>query len=172
MTLRPARPSDASSIAALSIEVWVGTYLRRGVSGVFADYVLETYTAENMRRLIADPDQHMMVSENTDGIDGILRVTPNAAPAPGCGDLEIATLYVQPRHHGRGIGKALLEAAYTHARTLAAPALWLTTNAQNTPAIGFYLANGFNQAGEVDFMIGDQGYLNNVYVRGVGPGPR
>ena len=38
--IRRAEERDASSLAAVSIEVWVNTYLRDGVSPVFADYVL------------------------------------------------------------------------------------------------------------------------------------
>ncbi|WP_311202217.1 hypothetical protein [Leisingera sp. S132] len=38
--IRPAGMHDCSSLAALSIEVWAGTYLRNGISAHFADYVL------------------------------------------------------------------------------------------------------------------------------------
>ena len=44
MTLRPPKTSDASSIAAISIEVWIGTYLKRGVNAFFADYALQEFT--------------------------------------------------------------------------------------------------------------------------------
>lgn len=162
MTVRTATRSDASSIAAISIEVWIGTYIKRGVSAFFADYALETFTQANTQALIADPDQTILVSQNAEGIDGVLRLSRNApAPVEGCGDIEIATLYVQPRHHGRGIGRALLNAAF--ARCEGAETVWLATNAENTPAIGFYLAQGFQQVGETHFRIDDQAYLNNVY---------
>lgn len=166
MTLRPALPSDASSIAALSIEVWIGTFLRAGVSGVFADYALAEFTADRMAGLIADPAQFILVSQNREGIDGFIRVTsPSAAPVPGCSEVEIATFYVQPRHHGSGIGTRLLQAALAHGRGLGAGAVWLTTNAGNAPAIGFYHARGFEKVGETQFRIGGEGYLNNVYSR-------
>ncbi|EIE49505.1 GCN5 family acetyltransferase [Salipiger aestuarii] len=164
MLLRPARLSDASSIAAISIEVWIGTYIKRGVSAFFADYALRTFTRENTETLIADPDQTFLVSENADGIDGVLRLARGSpAPVEGCHDVEIATLYVQPRHQGKGIGRALLNAAFELCHDEAAPSVWLATNAENTPAIGFYLATGFRQVGQTQFRIGDQAYPNNVY---------
>ncbi|RLJ51509.1 hypothetical protein BCF46_1722 [Litoreibacter meonggei] len=46
MTIRNATPSDASSMAAISMEVWIGTYLKRGVSALFAEYALKTFTFE------------------------------------------------------------------------------------------------------------------------------
>lgn len=64
MTLRKANVSDASSIAAISIEVWIGTYLKRGVSAFFADYALDEFTPSKIERLISDSSQHIVVSEN------------------------------------------------------------------------------------------------------------
>lgn len=164
MTLRRATISDASSLAAISIEVWIGTYLKRGVTAFFADYALSAFTPAKFETLIRDPGEFILVSENIEGIDGFIRVSSaSTPPVEGCSDMEIATLYVQPRHHGKGIGKRLLQAALQHSRDCAAPSVWLTTNAENTPAIAFYLSQGFEQIGETHFRIGDEGYLNNVY---------
>src|SRR4051794_1170643 len=41
--MRRAREQDASGLAAVSIEVWLNTYLRDGVSQLFADYVLSEF---------------------------------------------------------------------------------------------------------------------------------
>ena len=161
--LRPARSSDAASLAALSIEIWIGTYLREGVSSFFADFALQTFTIENLSAQISDPNEIVIVSENSKGLDGYLRLSlGSAAPVSGCAELEISTLYVQPRHHGKGIGAALLRAAITEARALSVPSLWLTTNAENAPAIAFYQAKGFAKIGETHFKIKDERYLNDV----------
>ena len=168
MTLRIPRQSDASSIAAISIEVWVGTYLKRGVGAFFADYALSEFTRPKVEALLSDPAQFILVSDNEEGIDGFIRLSSeSAAPVAGCSEMEIATFYVQPRHHGRGIGKRLLEAALQHCRDEGAPSVWLATNAENAPAIQFYLAQGFKHVGETHFCIEDQRYLNNVYSRRV-----
>ena len=166
MSLRKAIKSDASSIAAISIEVWLGTYLKRGVRAVFADYALDEFTTANVEKLISDPKQFTLVSENEEGIDGFVRVSSDSnAPVSGCSDMEISTLYVQPRHHGKGVGKRLLNAAVQHCRANNAESLWLATNADNDPAIAFYLALGFQCVGETYFCIGRERYLNNVYSR-------
>jgi len=164
MTLRRANISDAPSVAALSIVVWVGTYLKRGINPFFANYALEEFTVSKTEALISDPANFMLVSENEDGIDGFIQVKePSVAPVHGCSTTEIATFYVQPRHHGKGIGKGLLDAACEHAAAMSAPSVWLTTNAENIPAIAFYLKAGFEQVGETHFRIQDEAYLNNVY---------
>ncbi|MDN5786852.1 MAG: GNAT family N-acetyltransferase [Pseudorhodobacter sp.] len=164
MTHRKAQRSDASSIAAISIEVWVGTYQKRGVSAAFADYVLGEFTTANTERLICDPSQFILVSENEEGIDGFIRISSESkAPVGGCSEIEISTFYVQPRHHGKGIGKGLLHAALQHLHGQGVASVWLTTNAENSPAIAFYLTNGFEKIGETHFRIGNGAYLNNVY---------
>ena len=164
MTLRKAERSDASSIAAISIEVWIGTYLKHGVTGFFADYALSEFTPAKITDQICDPDEFILVSDNEEGIDGFIRVSPaRNAPVSGWSGREISTFYIQPRHHGKGIGKRLLGAALRYCRDRQAGMVWLTTNAENAPAIAFYLSQGFKQIGETHFRIGDEGYLNNVY---------
>jgi ribosomal protein S18 acetylase RimI-like enzyme len=164
MALRKPRKSDASSIAAISIEVWIGTYLKRGVSAAFADFALNAFTSAKSEALISDPSQFVLVSENQEGIDGFIRVTSGSkAPIDGCSEMEISTLYVQPRHHGKGIGKQLLNAALQHCREKGIASVWLATNSENAPAIAFYLAQGFEHVGETHFRIHSDAYLNNVY---------
>ncbi|SFJ37752.1 GNAT family N-acetyltransferase [Jannaschia pohangensis] len=164
MTVRAATLADASSIAALSIEVWVGTYLRRGINAHFADFVLSEFTAARTEALLSDPAQVLLVSENVDGIDGFIRLsTGTPDPVQGACDTEIATFYVQPRHHGTGVGTRLLHAAMAQCRAQGVTSVWLATNAENAPAIAFYLRRGFVQVGQTEFRIDDQAYLNNVY---------
>ncbi len=142
----------------------MGTYLKQGVSAFFADYALEEFTVQKTRNLMDDPTRFILVSQNEEGIDGFIRVSSSSpAPVNGCSGLEISTFYVQPRHHGKGIGKRLLSAALEHCRETCVKSVWLTTNAENDPAIAFYLAQGFEHVGETNFCIDDKGYLNNVY---------
>ena len=163
MKFRNAVKSDASSIAAISAEVWLGTYIRNGVNAFFADYALDHFTKTRIEAILDDPKEIVIVSENQDGIDGFIRITANkAAPVDGCSDTEISTLYVQPRHHGKGLGKGLLEQGVLRCRENGVTSLWLATNSENTPAIGFYQSLGFQNVGHTHFRIQDQAYLNVV----------
>ena len=161
---RKAIKSDASSLATLSIEVWLGTYLRRGITGFFADFVLSEFTTLRFEAMMEDDTEWLYVSHNDEGIDGYIRVTTGVTTAPEwCGSTEITTLYVQPRHHGNGIGKALLDHALDHCRACGADTVWLTTNSENTPAIGFYKAMDFKQIGVTPFRIVDQAYEKKCF---------
>jgi diamine N-acetyltransferase len=161
--IRKAEERDASSLAAVSIEVWVNTYLRDGVGAVFADYVLAEFTAQKFRNAIGDPDLSIWVSENRTGIDGFVTVCSTATPPlPDCSPLEITTLYVQPRHQSGGRGSALLRHALDHCRRIGGENAWLTVEVQNRRAIDFYLRHGFTRIGSTDFVIADQAYENHV----------
>jgi diamine N-acetyltransferase len=161
--IRRAEERDASSLAAVSIEVWVNTYLRDGVSPAFADYVLAEFTAQKFRNAIGDPDRSIWVSENRTGIDGFVTVCSTAAPPQAdCSPLEITTLYVQPRHQSGGTGSALLRHALDRCRRMGGESVWLTVEAQNRRAIDFYLRHGFTRIGSTDFVIADQAFENYV----------
>ena len=161
--IRKAEERDASSLAAVSIEVWVNTYLRDGVSPLFADYVLAEFTAQKFRNAIGDPDLAIWVSENRTGIDGFVKVCSAAAPPlAGCSPLEITTLYVQPRHQSGGRGGTLLHHALDQCRRMGGESVWLTVEAGNRRAISFYLRHGFTRIGSTDFLIGDRAYENYV----------
>lgn len=161
--IRPATTDDCSSLAALSIEVWVSTYLREGVSAHFADYVLSHYTPAHFADALRDPDETLLVSTNHVGITGYIRLARNRpSPAQGESQTEISTLYVQPRHHGTGTGRQLLHAGLEQCRQHRWDAPWLTTNSENAPAIRFYLRNGFARVGVTHFQIGNDRYPNDI----------
>ncbi|NSY37883.1 GNAT family N-acetyltransferase [Leisingera sp. ANG59] len=162
-TIRPAAMDDCSSLAVLSIEVWTGTYLRDGISGHFADYVLSQYTPAHFAAVLENPAERLLVSQNRDGIDGYVRISHgHPSPAGGASRTEISTLYVQPQHHGRGIGLCLLQAGLQHCRDSSWDAPWLTSNSDNARAISFYLRNGFEKTGQTHFWIGGSRYPNDV----------
>ncbi|OUS33825.1 GNAT family N-acetyltransferase [Rhodobacterales bacterium 56_14_T64] len=160
---RPARTSDCSSLATLSIEVWIGSYIREGINGFFADYALTEFTADRFANLLTDPTELLLVSENRNGIDGYIRLRTGHNPPTGAtSDTEIATLYVQPRHQGKGIGEHLLRAGLEQCQQLNWGHPWLAVNSENTGAIAFYMRQGFVSIGQTHFQIQHERYLNEV----------
>ncbi|MBB6466819.1 GNAT family N-acetyltransferase [Aminobacter carboxidus] len=161
--IRPADLMDASSLAAIGLEVWLNTYVRNGVNAFFAGYALEHFTAARFEEVLARTDQTVLVSQNSAGLDGFIHIASGApAPVPDCSDLEIAKLYVQPRHQGSGVGGRLLAAGLDVCADTGRPDVWLAVNAENQRATEFYLRKGFAKAGETRFQIDDQSYPNHV----------
>lgn len=163
MSIRLATITDASSLAALSLEVWLGTYIREGINGFFAEFALEEFTAQKFEAILQNENERIYVSDNAVGIDGFIRISgDHSADIKGCSDTEITTLYVQPRHQGKQIGKRLLIEGLEYCASISVTTPWLAVNSENTKAINFYLANGFKEIGQTRFQIQDQSYLNEV----------
>lgn len=169
MLIRRANDDDAASLAAISIEVWLGTYLKFGVARRFADFALSEFTPARFTAHLSDPEQQLFLAEAEEGPVGFIRTGYcNPQPQGGASLTEIVNFYVQPRHHGRGIGRGLLGAALDGARGRGAQSVWLTTNSQNAPAIAFYRAQGFAHIGQTAFTIGDESYANHLFERALG----
>ena len=163
MSIRPARKEDASSLAAISIEVWLGTYIRKGVNAFFADYALSEFTTSRFESTLDNEMERIWVSIADEGIDGFIRLTRGAIPSvEGCSDVEIASLYVQPRHQGKGAGSRLLDAGLVYCEENGAPNPWLAVNAENNHAVEYYLRNRFSIVGETHFRIQNEAYLNHI----------
>ena len=67
MKFKRALKSDATSMAALSIEVWLGNYLRQSINAFFADYALSEFTVSKFEALLDDPNEFFAVSVNEGG---------------------------------------------------------------------------------------------------------
>jgi len=69
--------------------------------------------------------------------------------------LEVERIYVSGEHHGKQIGKQLLDFAINTARSKQFAYVWLGVWEHNGKAIGFYKHHGFEPCGSHDFMLGD-----------------
>lgn len=157
--IRPARAADAPILAALSVETWLGTYIRAGLGPVRARYVLREFSPEAMLQAI-DTEQ-VMVSEQAKGITGYSRARHGqTAPITGCHGTELVTFYVRPAMQRQGIGRALLSNLVSQAQSQESPTLWLTVNAKNKRGQAFYASHGFAVAGQTDFVLDGNRYPN------------
>lgn len=66
---------------------------------------------------------------------------------PGDRHLTIFSLAVPPAHQGQGVGRAIIAAAETMARTAGLTSLQLYTSDRMTRNIGIYTAAGFSETG-------------------------
>ncbi len=161
-TIRTATPADAAPLAALGLQVWLHTYATAGVSAVIADYVLATFDVRAMSALVVDPDATVFVAEADAHLVGYAVVRFDAGRGAA---VELATLYVQEHFARRGVGARLLSAAEDAARWRGHAGLWLTVNARNANAIGFYDAQGYARVGTAFFGLGGEQHENHVLER-------
>lgn len=165
LSIRPAKPQDASRLAVLATQVWLHTYATDGINSDIAGYVLGELTPEKYRRVLGDPSSAVLVAESGTSLVGLAVVKFDAeCPAGNFSSVELQTLYVQEHFIGRGAGKSLLMAAQALAWAQAHAVLWLTVNAQNARAIAFYAHLGYTKVGTTHFVLGEGRYENHVLV--------
>lgn len=124
VTLRPARLTDAPTLAAIEREVFP-----------------DPWSVDAFRSSIRATAARVTVAEAAGEIVGYAVLLAAADEA------ELANLAVVPETRGRGVGRRLLGAALAAATEAGARAVYLEVRASNTVAQHLYAASGFVPVG-------------------------
>ena len=136
---RLTRLEDVRGLEAMLDEYirFVAEDLRRASGISFDPAALLASTLGGLEKVIP-PAGYTFVAEESGETLGMTFLRPSGPDA-----MEIKRLYVPPAGRGRGIGRALVEAAIEAARNEGALALRLDTSRNLEPAIGLYRSLGF-----------------------------
>ena len=128
-TLRPAHPADAQAVAAL-VDAAYGHYVER--IGFPPRPMTDDY-----RKVIRD--KRITVAETEAAIVGVIVL--------GVDDegFFIDNVAVHPSHHGRGLGRTLLEFAESEARRAGFDSIYLYTHEKMTENIALYSRVGYEE---------------------------
>src|SRR5438105_4809048 len=138
-SIRPAVASDAQKIGAVFDaavrEGW--TYL--------GDLAREPmFPPDEWDKLVADhapPNVLLVTVDELDDVIGFTAVHPREG--------EMFLLFVHPKHAGRGVGRALLDAAHRALRAAGCHEAFLYTHEENERALAVYEAAGYRRDGSV-----------------------
>lgn len=170
VVIRKARHDDAARIAVLATQVWLHTYATEGISAEIADHTRTELIPEKYQAIHKDATAQLWVAERGGCLIGFA-VLQWGAPCPaGTWTLaELQKLYVQAHFVGQGVGRQLLSVAEKEAFDVAGMPLWLSVNANNAQAIGFYKRHGYTKQGVTDFVLGQQRHENWIMIGGTPP---
>ena len=165
--LRPGESADALTIAAVATHVFLDTYAADGVRPDLAREVFEFCSVQAFAAALAEPERRFVIASTDAGVVGFAELLLNDRPAEvdGITGAELVRLYVQPRSHGIGVGRALLGRCEELVSSSSMPALWLTVWERNEAAIGFYRRMGFTDAGAGTYTYEDQVYGTRIFAR-------
>ena len=146
----PGRVDDIPLVQRLADEVWREHYPSI-LSGAQIDYMLARgYSREALLRFVTERDAGLALAR----IDGdAVGFAAWYRPEPAATKLD--RLYVLPRHHGAGAGRALIEHVADAARGAGCERLTLNVNRDNAKAIRAYERCGFAIRERGDFPIGE-----------------
>jgi GNAT superfamily N-acetyltransferase len=146
-TVRVAVPDDAERIAAINVRSWQAAYV-----GIVPRAILEEMEVEPRRLTwlsrIADLGQRALFVGELDGrVEGYVLSGPVRDHDLPDLAAEIYAIYVDPPAQGRGLGRAMLEAAAGELRSAGFDPLVLWVLTANAPGRAFYEACGWRADG-------------------------
>jgi diamine N-acetyltransferase len=164
-TIRRGIFVDAECLSVLATQVWLHTYATDGISAVIARYVLDELSVGKFATILTQENSTVLVAEVNDNIVGYALVNVGSACPAGDSGVEVASLYVQEHFARQGIGSALLRECQQFARLhTGSTAYWLMVNAENLPAIAFYVKQSLVKTGTAYFELGGEMHENHVMV--------
>ena len=135
--IRRFEPRDMDRL----LEIWLNASIK---AHDFIDASFWQANIESMRDVYI-PASETCVFEDSSGVLGFYSLLDN----------QLAALFVDPAHQGKGFGKQLLD----HAKCLR-KALSLAVYKENTPSVGFYTSQGFKRVKEqIDEQTGHAEFL-------------
>ena len=150
MFVRTASERDLPAIRALLVKTWHATYDDiYGVDRVTA-ITNEWHSIPSLQARLTRPNSEFLVADDAKAISGMAF----AAAVEDGNTVMLHQLYVAPAHQGVGVGAMLLreiEELFPDARLVR-----LEVEEANAPAIGFYRAQGFTEAGRTANCGGGQ----------------
>jgi diamine N-acetyltransferase len=171
VSLRRATPDDALCLSVLGLQVWLDTYATDGIRPAIAREVMASFSLQAMAATLADTARCVEVAEHDGHLIGYHETCPVAthalAPAgsPPGAQAELYRLSVQEPFTGRGVGRLLLRAAETLARSRGASVLWLTPWVHNHRALAFYRRQGYSDFGATLFCFEGEAHENRVLAK-------
>lgn len=165
VSFRRALPADAACLTALSIQVFVDTYAVDGLRADLAREALACFTLARSEARIADRGSLVLVAERAGSLLGFADSAPTCElPLHGLEEgWELLRLYVPHRWQRMGLGAGLLAGVEDYTQAQGARCLWLGAWAGNTNACAFYLAQGYEDVGAVDYFIEAQAHQNRIF---------
>jgi len=154
--IRPATTDDVDELGELAARTWMDTF----GAGLAAEDAASEIEERRSARYFADALERttLLVAEQEGGLVGYVQLGdvtfPEIAAQPEDG--AIHRVYVATPLQGRGIGRALTEAALAHRRLVDAPRVYLSVWEKNERAIGLYRSFGFLPIGTTRFTVGSE----------------
>lgn len=169
--LRRATLEDADALTRLGRQTFVETFVHGfGIpypADDLATFLETSWSREAVARQLADPEPWWVMDEEG-SLVAYARTGACGLPHPDArsSHAELKSLYVEQRHHGRGLGRALFEVALAWMQAHGDGPLWIGVWSGNLKAQRFYGHYGFEKAGEYEYPVGRWRDLEHILRRG------
>jgi ribosomal protein S18 acetylase RimI-like enzyme len=154
--IKPARATDADLIADMSRETFYDTFAEFNTEDDMHKFLSEQFTKEQLIAEVNAAGNLFLIAYDDGQPAGYIFLKDAVHPhIPNENAVEISRIYVRKSFIGKGIGKALMQAAVSHAIAEHKTFIWLGVWEHNQRAINFYTSFGFEKFAEQDFILGN-----------------
>ena len=167
MEIRPALPAEAAALAGLGARLFRGAYAGQVPEPDIEVYLAAAFTPAAQVREITAAGAAVLVAADAGGLAAYAQLRTSAPPLARADprSLEIARFYLDPRLQGTGLASRLMAACLDWGRERGQATVWLQVWELNSRAIAFYLKEGFADAGQTTFQVGNILYRDRVMTR-------
>ena len=157
MKIRYGTIDDAAMLAELGAKTFYDTYASDNTAENISAYIGKSFSTEIQSNELADTNIIFLIAELENRPVGYakLKLDSRDESIRGTKQIEIERIYSLEEYIGRGIGKALMQAAIDDAKQRGCNSIWLGVWEQNSRAINFYKKWGFHEVGSHIFTVGD-----------------
>jgi diamine N-acetyltransferase len=164
MTIRPAEEADIPALSTLARRTWADAFGSSLSPEQLAAELDETRSEEYFRAALVE--HTILVAELDGDLVGYVQfgdvTIPEVDARPG--DRGLHRVYVANELQGRGIGRALMDAALSHPRLADAEQIYLAVWDANEPALRLYANLGFRAVGTTRLTLGGEAVEDLVLV--------
>ncbi len=157
LTVQKVEITDADILLAFSKETFYEFFAKWNDPANMDAYATVAFTSQKIYDELSNPNSEFYFALLNDEVAGYLKLNFNEVQTEfkDKDALEIERIYVSGKHHGKHIGKQLLDFATDIASSKQFSYVWLGVWEHNENAIGFYEHYGFEAFSSHEFMLGD-----------------
>lgn len=157
MKVRYGTTDDVKMLSELGAKTFYDTYAPDNTPENINAYMKRSFSTEDQFNELSNPNIIFLIAELGNRHVGYakLKLDSKNESITGTNTMEIERIYSLQEYIGKGIGKALMQAAIDEAKQKDCNSIWLGVWEKNPRAINFYKKWGFKEVGTHTFMLGD-----------------
>lgn len=157
MNIRYGNINDAKMLSELGAKTFYDTFAKDNTPENMAAYLKNTFSPEIQLAELSNPKYIFLIAEYESQPIGYAQLILDSKEEilTGSKPVEIRQIYASQEYIGKGVGKALMQAAIDEAKQIGCDCVWLGVWEKNPRAIEFYKKWGFKEVGTHIFTVGD-----------------
>jgi len=157
ITIQRIQISEADKLLTFSKKTFYEFFDHLNEPANMEAYSSVAFTQQRILDELSNPNSEFYFAMLDNEVVGYLKLNFNDAQTEfrDANAIEVERIYVSGEHHGKRIGKQLMDFALDIARNKQFEYVWLGVWEHNDKALGFYQRYGFEVCGSHEFMLGD-----------------